>query len=149
MQSEIFNSEVIAVFVARVFLGLLFLFQGFDAVFGIGMKNVIETAAQPLTNKGVPRLLVVAGSYYTSYVQLIAGAFLVVGLFRYYALYLLGIDLLLACVVFGIVTPVWDMRHAFPRLALLVFLLLTPGGLDVLSLDYFRAPLEFVSLFKQ
>lgn len=111
MQSEIFNSEVIAVSVARVFLGLLFLFQGFDAVFRIGLKTVINTAAEPLVNKGVPKFLVIAGSFYTSYVQLIAGVLLIIGLFKYYALYLLGIDLLLVCVVFGLVTPMWDMRH--------------------------------------
>jgi len=149
MQSEIFNGEVIAVFVARVFLGLLFFFQGYDAVFKIGLKNVIDTAAAPLAMKGVPRFISVMGSYYTSYVQLIAGAFLIIGLLKYYALYLLGIDLLLACIVFGIVTPVWDMRHVFPRLVLLIFLLLAPARWDVLSADYFRAPMEFVNLFNK
>ncbi len=148
MQSEIFNSEVIAVLIARVFLGLLFFIQGFDAVFGIRMKNVIETAAPPLLGKGVPKLFVVLGSYYTAYAQLIAGAFLVLGLFKYIALYLLGIDLILAGVVFGIITPVWDMRHVFPRLALLIFLLLTPAEWDVLSADYFFSPVDYIGLFK-
>lgn len=149
MQSEIFNSEVIAVSVARVFLGLLFLFQGFDAVFRIGLKTVINTAAEPLVNKGVPKFLVIAGSFYTSYVQLIAGVLLIIGLFKYYALYLLGIDLLLVCVVFGLVTPMWDMRHVFPRLLLLIFLLIVPEEWDVLSFDYFWSPTNFIKLFHQ
>lgn len=147
MQTELFNSEVVAVFVARVFLGLLFLFQGFDAVFGIGLKRVIDTATQPLANKGVPKFFIVAGSYYTSYIQLGGGMLLVFGLFKYYALYLLGLDLILACIVFGIVTPVWDMRHVFPRLAILIFLLIVPSEWDVLSLDYLWSPTHFVSLF--
>jgi uncharacterized membrane protein YphA (DoxX/SURF4 family) len=147
MHSEIFHSEVIAVFIARVFLGLVFVFQGFDAVFRIGVKSVINTAYAPLANKGIPRFFIASGSFYTSYVQLIAGAFLTVGLFKYCALYLLGIDLLLAATVFGIVTPVWDMRHVFPRLAILIFLLVVPSMWDSLSLDYFRASHEFMNVF--
>jgi uncharacterized membrane protein YphA (DoxX/SURF4 family) len=146
MHSEIFNSEVIAVFIARIFLGLVFVFQGFDAVFRIGLKSVINTAYLPLMNSRVPKFFVVFGSFYTSYIQLIAGAFLVVGLFKYCALYLLGIDLLLAAIGFGMVTPVWDMRHVFPRLAILIFLLIAPSMWDTLSLDYFCAPHTFMTL---
>jgi uncharacterized membrane protein YphA (DoxX/SURF4 family) len=147
MPTEFFTSEAVAVFVARVFLGMLFFFQGMDAVFGVRLKGVIETVELPLRNKGVPHFLIVTGSYFTSYVQLVAGLLLIIGLFKYYALYLLGLDLIVASVMFGIVKPMWDMRYVFPRLILLLFLFLVPAEWDVLSLDYFWAPLKYVNLF--
>lgn len=135
MSTEVFTNASIAIFIARVFLGMLFFFQGVDAVFRIGLKGVIEAAAQPLAGKGIPKFLIAGGSYFTSYVQLIAGLMLITGIFKYYALYLLGFDLLLASAFFGIVNPMWDMKFVFPRLVLLLLLLLLPGQWDTLSAD--------------
>lgn len=136
MDNEIFAATVIAVFIARVFLGLLFFFQGKDAVFGVGLKQVVAAVEAPLSRKGVPRFLIVAGSWFTSYAELVGGVLLVLGLFKYIALYMLGIDLVIAAAVFGIVKPMWDMQHVFPRLVLLLFLLVSPAEWDVLSLDH-------------
>lgn len=127
--------EVAAVFIARVFLGLLFFFQGYDAVFNIKIRNIIDTYQNSFANKGIPKFLTVCGSWFTSYVELIFGFLLVVGLFEYYALYLLGLNLIIASIAFGIITPMWDMRFVFPRLALLIFLLLVPGSWNMWSLD--------------
>lgn len=147
MHNEIFNAPVIAVFIARVFLGLLFFFQGWDAVFGVGIKQVIQTVESPLSGKGIPRFFIVAGSWFTSYAALLGGLLLITGLFKYAALYVLGIDLMLAAAVFGIVKPMWDMQFVFPRLVLLLFLLIVPAAWDMLSLDALWSEIQYVPLF--
>ena len=127
--------EVAAVFIARVFLGLLFFFQGYDAVFNVKVHNVIEAYENSFANKGIPRFLTVCGSWFTSYVELIGGFLLIIGLFEYPVLYLLGIDLIIASIGFGITKPMWDLRYVFPRLALLLFLIVVPITWDLWSLD--------------
>lgn len=127
--------EIAAAFIARVFLGLLFFFQGYDAVFNVKVKNVIEAYENSFANKGIPRFLTVLGSWFTSYVELIGGALLILGLFEYPALFLLGINLIIASIAFGITSPVWDMRFAFPRLVLILFLLAVPHEWNCWSLD--------------
>ena len=127
--------EEAAVILARVFLGLLFFFQGYDAVFNVKVKNVIEAYENSFANKGIPKFLTVCGSWFTSYSELIGGLLLVFGLFEYYALYLLGINLIIASIAFGITSPMWDMRFVFPRLILLIFLLVVPHAYDIWSLD--------------
>lgn len=142
------GNETIAVFIARVFLGLLFFFQGVDAVFRIKPKYVFSAINDPLRERGVPRLLIVLGAYFTSYVELIAGFCLVPGFAKPAALGLLGIDLLVASVAFGLIKPMWDMQHVFPRLALLLFLLLVPAQWDVWSIDHAWSVTAYVqSLF--
>ena len=135
MESIIQHHEVVAAFIARVFLGSLFFFQGYDAVFNIKVKNVIETYEASFLQKGIPRFVTVCGSWFTSYVELRGGFLLIVGLFEYYSLYLLGINLLIVNVVFGISNPMWDMKYVSPRLALLLFLLIIPATWNMWSLD--------------
>ena len=135
METLIQQHQIAGVFIARVFLGLLFLFQGYDAVFNVKIKNVVRTFEASFANTGIPKFITVLGSWFTSYAELIGGLLLVLGLFEYCALYLLGINLLLASIAFGINTPMWDTRHVFPRLILLLFLIMVPPSLDVLSLD--------------
>ncbi len=137
METIILHHEAIGVFIARVFLGLLFFFQGYDAVFNVKIKNVIDTFQNSFANKGIPRFMTVIGSWFTSYVELIGGVFLILGLFEYYTLILLGINLIVVSVAFGITTPMWDTRHVYPRLILTVFLLIIPHSTNLLSLDYF------------
>ncbi|HTB32284.1 MAG TPA: DoxX family protein [Bacteroidia bacterium] len=136
--------EMDAALIARVFLGFVFFLQGYDKVFRLGVKQVIQTVHQPLSEKGVPKFFSALGAYFTSYVELICGAFLILGFAKYYCLYLLGFDLLFAAIAFGIVEPVWDMRHIFPRLALLIFLLVIPSHWDVISVDYAWSLIKFV-----
>jgi uncharacterized membrane protein YphA (DoxX/SURF4 family) len=84
------HHEFAAVFIARIFLGLLFFFQGYDAVFNVKVKNVIREYENSFEIKGIPQFMTICGAWFTSYVELICGFLLVVGLFEYYALYLLG-----------------------------------------------------------
>lgn len=135
MEDGILTKEAAAVFIARVFLGFLFFFQGYDAVFRIKPKGVISAIESPLRQKGIPYFLIAAGAYFAAYTELVGGLFLLLGFFRYYTLGLLGLNLLFASVVFGLIKPMWDMQHVFPRLLLLLFLLLVPAVWDTLSLD--------------
>ena len=45
--------QIAAIFAARVFLGSLFFFQGYDAVFNIKIKNVISTYQSSFSNHGI------------------------------------------------------------------------------------------------
>jgi uncharacterized membrane protein YphA (DoxX/SURF4 family) len=127
---------VAAIFIARIFLGFLFLFQGYDAVFNIKVKNIVETYQNSFANKGIPKFLTVVAAWFTSYSALVGGLFLIVGLFEYSALYLLGINLIIASIGFGINTPMWDTRFVLPRLVLLILLLIIPQSWNLWSLDH-------------
>jgi putative oxidoreductase len=67
------HHQIAAVLIARLLLGILFFVQGFDAVFKIRIKGVVEAIAPPLESRGFPRFLIVFGAWYTSLVQLIGG----------------------------------------------------------------------------
>jgi uncharacterized membrane protein YphA (DoxX/SURF4 family) len=127
----------IAEFIARVSLGLLFLFQGYDKVFKIKLKNVIQGFNMELENSRLPEPLISISAYYSSYVELVGGLLLILGFMKYYVLYALGLDLLLVAVAMGIINPLWKMDLVFPRLALLLLLLLLPQEWDLISLDHF------------
>ena len=127
---------IAAALIARVFLGCLFLFQGYDAVFRVKIYNIIETFEVNFSNRSVPRFLITIASWFTSYTELVCGFLLIIGLFEYVALFLLGINLIIAAIGFGINTPVWDTRYVYPRLILLLFLLCIPHAWNCLSLDY-------------
>lgn len=125
-----------AAFIARVFLGCLFFFQGYDAVFKVKISNVIGTFEPGFSKKGIPRILTVFAAWFTSCTELIGGILLIAGLFKYLTLYLLGANLIIAAAGFGIVAPMWDTRHVLPRLGLLIFLLIIPADWDIISLDH-------------
>lgn len=122
---------------ARVFLGILFFIQGYDAVVNVGIKNVIDTFKDEFEKHGIPKYLTAAAAWFTSYSELVGGALLIFGLFEYAALYMLGINLLIAAIGFGINTPMWDTRHVLPRLLLILFLLSIPQSWHALSLDHY------------
>jgi len=135
MESLIQQHEITVVFIVRMFLGLLFFFQGYDAVFHVKIKYVIQAYENSFSNKGIPRFLTVCGSWFTSCVELIGGLLLILGLFEYPVLYLLGLDLIIASIAFGITSPMWNMKFVFPRLTLLIFLLIVPSSWHSWSLD--------------
>ncbi len=143
------NHEIAGALIARVFLGLLFFFQGFDAVFRVKLHGVIQAVEEPMQRLGVPRFFVVSGAYFTSYTELVCGFLLIIGFAKYYAMYLLGLDLVIASIAFGIIKPMWDMQFVFPRLALLLFLLMIPSQWDVVSVDYVWSIIKFLKSIPQ
>ena len=130
-------SNEVAALLLRLFLGVLFLFQGYDKVFRVGIRGVIDAFETPMRDHAIGRPLLVAGAALTSYIELIGGGMLILGFYKYIALYALGIDLLLVATALTIVQPIWDMQHVFRRFILLIFLMLIPDIWDIWSLDHF------------
>ncbi len=126
----------IAETMVRIFAGILFFFQGYDKLFKIKMPGVIDTFMADAYRRNISRSFVSLIAYYTSIVEFVGGILLVLGLFSNYALYALGIDLLLVCFAFSFIEPMWDMKHVFPRFLLIILLLLLPLEQNILSLDY-------------
>lgn len=130
------NNEAILVFILRVILGLLFFFQGYDKVFKVKTPGVLDFFKSELGNIKIPDPVLKLSTYYTSYVEFICGALLIIGLFTKYALYLLGFDLILVVGAFSLIKPMWDMQLLFPRLVLLSILLYLPEEWNIISADH-------------
>lgn len=121
----------------RVFTGLLFLYQGYDKLFRIKMPGVIDAFSADAQRYHVPGGLLKLVAYYTSVAEFAGGMLLVLGLFTPFALYALGIDLLLVSLAFSYMNPMWDMKHVFPRLILVAALLLLPEQFRLVAIDHF------------
>ncbi|RYM34850.1 DoxX family protein [Brumimicrobium glaciale] len=130
-------NKVVGVFIIRMLLGLIFLMQGFGKVFTWGMENVINADFFGDTFKDIlPDYVIHITAYYTSYVELIGGFLLVVGLRANIALYALGSVLIIVTFGHGLAEPIWDLSHVMNRTILLVALLFLPRKWDKLSVDY-------------
>src|SRR6185295_13025722 len=105
------------------FLGILFLLQGFDKIFKIGIENVTVTASTLFTDKYLGRSFFKILILLSSWIELIGGAMLILGFQRDYALLLLGADLFMTGLIFTLIKPMWDMQYYFPRLILLLVLM--------------------------
>lgn len=121
--------------VFRLFCGVLFIYQGYDKLFVVGMKNVIETFSQEANRQHVPKFFVVLSSYFSSIVEFIGGALLILGLFKPIVLTLLGIDLVIVAIAFSTIQAMWDMKNVFPRLMLVGILMVTPHSWEYFSLQ--------------
>lgn len=133
MESNYMN---FAVFICRVILGVLFFAQGIDKVFNIKIRGVADAYRYPETNTHIPSPVIYLISAYTSIIEMVAGLFLIPGLGTPFALFLLGIDMVLVCIGMSWKQPLWDMKHVWPRLVMLVFLLAMEGH-DKFSIDSF------------
>ena len=122
--------------IIRVFTGVLFLFQGYDKLFKVKMSGVIATFSEEAEHHHIHKPWVTIVAYYTSVVEFFGGFLLIAGLFTNYSLILLGFDMVLVGFAFSVMNPVWDMRHVFPRLMLLIILLLIPNEWNKISLDF-------------
>jgi putative oxidoreductase len=129
--------ESIAVLYMRLLLGMLFIFQGYDKIFRIKIKGVIQTIEPYYRQIKIPRFLIVAIAYLTSYIEFIGGILLFLGLFKYISLYVLGLDLLIVSLGMSLMDPVWKMDIVMPRFILLIILLLIPSTYDIYSIQCF------------
>ncbi len=132
----VINDESVLVFILRVILGLLFFFQGYDKVFKVKVNGVVDFFRSELGSIKVHNTVLKITTYYTSYVELICGSLLIIGLFTKYSLYFLGVDLILAVGAFSLIKPMWDMQLLFPRLMLLSILLYLPEEWNTISADH-------------
>ena len=129
------TSRAAALLFARALLGIIFLMQGYGKIFTYTVPKVYGIFFKDFEKTFLPKWLIWGTAYYTSYVELICGFLLIVGLFRKYALTLLGIDLLVVSFGHGLLEPIWDLQHVIPRAALLIFIWVAPGDWDRWSLD--------------
>jgi putative oxidoreductase len=129
------NLSIAELFV-RFFLGVLFVFQGFDKLFIVKIKNVISAFQNEAGQKNVPRFLVAFTSYFTSITEFIGGLLLLLGLFHHASYIILCFNLVVVAIAFSFLKPMWDMHHVFPRVILLVLVLVLSQyfyfGLDTL-----------------
>jgi uncharacterized membrane protein YphA (DoxX/SURF4 family) len=132
---EFITNESILGFTLRVILGVLFIMQGYDKVIRVKMPEVIKTFRYEFGKVQMPNALLVISAYLSSFIELICGFTLILGLFTNYSLYLIGVDLLLVTIAFSLINPVWDMKIAFPRIIIWAALMLMPETFNTLSLD--------------
>ncbi len=130
------NNHIVAALIARLFLGVLFFLQGYDAVFKVKIKKVKETYQNAFYENGIPKWATVIAVWFTSLSALIGGLFMLLGLFEYITLYVLGINLIITAVGFGINKPLWDTRYVLPRLLMILFLLCIPLHWNLIALDH-------------
>lgn len=131
------NNQAVAILIMRLILGFIFLMQGYGKVFGFGVDAVFNSFFNTDQYAIFPVFVLKFTAYYTSYVELIGGLLLFLGLQRDYALYALGSVLVIVTFGHGVAEPIWDLSHVMYRTILLVPLLLLPKAWDRFSIDHF------------
>ena len=129
-----------AILFVRLVLGLIFFMAGVMKVFQLGPLNHARKYFLPYADTFLPVWSLWAMGVVIPFVELIAGAMVILGLRVRDALVALGF--VLAVVTFGhlLSAPLYEFHtHVIPRLALVLFLLLLPREDDLFSLDYFIA----------
>ena len=109
--------------------------QGYGKIFMFTVPKLYNMFFAPFERTFLPGWLIWGTAYYTTYVELICGFLLIIGLFRKYALYLLAIDLLIVSFGHGLLEPIWDLQHVMPRAILLIVILVAPMEWDRWNLD--------------
>lgn len=126
-----------AVLFARLVLGLIFFMAGFWKVFQLGPLEHARKYFLPFADTFLPVWSLWLVGVTIPFVELLAGALLLIGLRVREALIALGGVLVI--VTFGhlLREPLFNLTgHVIPRLALLLFLLWCPREADSLSLDH-------------
>ena len=126
-----------AILFARLVLGLIFFMAGVMKVFQLGPLNHARKYFLPFADTFLPVWSLWAMGVVIPFVELIAGAMIILGLRIRMALIALGF--VLAVVTFGhlLHDALYEFHtHVIPRLALLLFVLLLPREDDRFSLDY-------------
>ena len=126
-----------ALLFARLVLGLIFFMAGVWKVFTLGPLAHVRKFFLPFSNTFLPVWSLWAVGAVIPFVELVAGALVILGLRTRAALVSLGF--VLAVVTFGhlLENPLYEFHtHVIPRLALLLFVLILPREDDMFSLDY-------------
>src|SRR5712664_209662 len=126
-----------ALLFARLVLGLIFFMAGGYKVFQLGPLEHARKYFLPFADTFLPVWSLWATGVVIPFVELIAGALVIIGLRTREALIALGF--VLAIVTFGhlLHEPLYEFHtHVIPRLALLLFILVLPRRDDRFSIDY-------------
>jgi putative oxidoreductase len=122
--------------IVRLFVGILFFFQGYDKIFKIKISGVVDLFLTDAEHLHIHKPVVTLFTYLTSFIELIGGVFLIIGFCINYTLIILGFDLVLVCFAFSMIRPMWDMQYVFPRLLLITLLLFFPNEYNKFGLDH-------------
>ena len=127
-----------AILIARAILGLIFMMAGIWKVFTLGpLEHARRLFVEPYADTFLPAWSLWATGTVVPLVEMVAGALLLIGLWRRPALLALGGVLVL--VTFGhlLAEPLHQFHtHVIPRTALLLFILVMPASDDRLALDH-------------
>src|SRR5947209_18403986 len=130
------HSRSWAIFFAREVLGFIFFMAGVYKVFRLGPLAHARKYFLPYSDTFLPVWSLWAAGVTIPFVEMIAGALVVIGLRTREALIALGF--VLAIVTFGhlLKEPLYEFHtHVIPRLALLLFVLMMPAEDDRFSVD--------------
>lgn len=130
-------SRAWAILFARLVLGLIFFMAGVMKVFELGPLEHARKYFLPFADTFLPVWSLWTVGVIIPFIELLAGAMVILGLRTRHALVALGF--VLAVVTFGhlLKEPLYEFHtHVIPRLALLLFVLLMPREDDLFSIDY-------------
>ena len=127
-----------AILIARAILGLIFMMAGIWKVFTLGpLEHARRLFVEPYADTFLPAWSLWATGTVVPLVEMVAGALVLIGLWRRPALLALGGVLVL--VTFGhlLAEPLHQFHtHVIPRTALLLFILVMPASDDRLAIDH-------------
>jgi uncharacterized membrane protein YphA (DoxX/SURF4 family) len=126
-----------AILFARLILGLIFFMAGVMKVFQLGPLEHAQKYFLPYTDTFLPVWSLWAVGVTIPFIELIAGALVILGLRTRDALIALGFVLVIVTVGHLLHDPLYSFSgHVIPRLALLLFVLWYPREDDRFSLDH-------------
>jgi uncharacterized membrane protein YphA (DoxX/SURF4 family) len=134
------TSKSWALLFARLVLGLIFFMAGVWKVFQLGPLEHARKYFLPFADTFLPVWSLWAVGFIIPFIELLAGALVILGLRVRNALVALGF--VLAVVTFGhlLKEPLYEFHsHVIPRLALVLFILLLPREDDRFTVDYLLA----------
>ena len=137
-QSATHSGRPWAILFARLVLGLIFFMAGVMKVFQLGPLQHARKYFLPFADTFLPVWSLWTVGVIIPFIELIAGALVMLGLRTREALISLGF--VLAIVTFGhlLREPLYEFHtHVIPRLALLLFVLMLPQGDDRFAIDRF------------
>ncbi len=135
------SKRSLAIFFARVTLGLIFFMAGWWKVFELGsVEHARRMFVEPYADNWIPVILLWASGSVAPAIELVAGALLIIGWRIREASIALGAVLLLVTYGHLLKEPLYSFTgHVMPRLGLLLFVLWVPREEDRLSVDYWHA----------
>jgi uncharacterized membrane protein YphA (DoxX/SURF4 family) len=126
-----------AILFARLILGLIFFMAGLMKVFQLGPLEHARKYFLPYTDTFLPVWSLWAVGVTIPFIELIAGALVILGLRTRDALIAFGFVLVIVTVGHLLHDPLYSFSgHVIPRLALLLFVLWCPREDDRFSLDH-------------
>ena len=137
MQTSDTTSRAWALLFARLVLGFIFFMAGVFKVFSLTPVGHVRRWFLPYQDTFLPTWSLWAVGLTIPFVELLAGALLLIGLWVRPSLLALGA--VLVTVTFGhlLKEPLYPFHeHVIPRLALLLFILLLPSQDDRFSVDH-------------